>query len=107
MDFQHYSQPLGVPRSATQADIKKAFRKLAREHHPDRNAGDKSAEKGFKDVNEGHAVLSGPEKRKQYDTLGANWDQFQRSGGGAADPFGPGSPFAGFGGAGGQAGQAG
>ena len=59
---------------ATQADIKKAFRKLAREHHPDRNAGDKAAEKRFKDVNEANAVLSDPDKRKQYDLLGANWD---------------------------------
>ena len=110
MEYRDYYEILGVPRSASQADIKKAFRKLAREHHPDRNAGDKSAEKRFKDVNEANAVLSDPEKRKQYDTLGANWDQFQRAGGGGADPFGPGSPFAGFagfGGAGGQAGQAG
>ena len=99
------------PGSASQADIKKAFRKLAREHHPDRNAGDKAAEKRFKDVNEANAVLSDPEKRKQYDLLGANWDQFQRAGGGSggADPFGPGGPFAGFGSAavGRRAGRAG
>lgn len=98
MEYRDYYQILGVPRTATQAEIKKAFRKLAREHHPDRNPGDKSAEKRFKDVNEAHAVLSDPAKRKQYDLLGANWDQFQRAGGtqSGADPFGPGGPFAGF-----------
>ena len=52
MEYRDYYEILGVPRSASQADIKKAFRKLAREHHPDRNAGDKAAEKRFKDVNE-------------------------------------------------------
>ena len=110
MEYRDYYETLGVPRTASQAEIKKAFRKLAREHHPDRNAGDKAAEKRFKDVNEANAVLSDPEKRKQYDLLGANWDRFQGAGGGGADPFGPGSPFAGFagfGGAGGQGGQAG
>ena len=104
MEYRDYYEILGVPRSASQADIKKAFRKLAREHHPDRNAGDKAAEKRFKDVNEANAVLSDPDKRKQYDLLGANWDQFQRGGGSTgADPFGPGGPFAGFAGFGGGA----
>ncbi len=107
MEYRDYYEILGVPRSATQAEIKKAFRKLARDHHPDRNQGDKAAERRFKDINEANAVLSDPDKRKQYDTLGANWDQFQRAGGGGADPFGPGSPFAGFGGGAGQAGQTG
>ncbi|HEX5828427.1 MAG TPA: J domain-containing protein [Candidatus Limnocylindrales bacterium] len=109
MEYRDYYAILGVPRSASQADIKKAFRKLAREHHPDRNPGDKAAEKRFKDVNEANAVLSDPDKRKQYDVLGSNWDQFQRAGGGRgdADPFGPGGPFAGFGGAAGGAGASG
>ncbi len=112
MEYRDYYQILGVPRGASQAEIKKAFRKLAREHHPDRNPGDKAAEKRFKDVNEAHAVLSDPDKRKQYDLLGANWDQFQRAGAGrGGDPFGPGSPFAGFdfggGGGGGTRGQTG
>ncbi len=112
MDYRDYYQILGVPRSASQADIKKAFRKLAREHHPDRNPGDKGAEQRFKDLNEANAVLSDPEKRTQYDALGANWEQYQRAGGGrpgaaGGDPFGPGGPFAGFGGAGGTGGAAG
>ncbi len=111
MEYRDYYQTLGVPRSATPADIKKAFRKLARELHPDRNPGDKAAERKFKDVNEANEVLSDPEKRKQYDLLGANWEQYQRAGGSraGADPFGPGGPFANFnfGGAGGGAGAPG
>ena len=103
MEYRDYYEILGVPRSATQAEVKKAFRKLAREHHPDRNPGDAKAERRFKDVNEANTVLSDPDKRKQYDTLGARWDQFQGTGGGrgAADPFGPGGPFAGWGAGGG------
>jgi curved DNA-binding protein len=97
MEYRDYYEILGVPRSASQADIKKAFRKLARAHHPDRNPGDAAAEKRFKDVNEANAVLSDAEKRKQYDLLGSNWEQFQRGGGGrGADPFAPGGPFAGY-----------
>lgn len=110
MDYRDYYQILGVPRTASAAEIKKAFRKLAREHHPDRNPGDAAAERRFKDVNEANAVLSDPDKRKQYDALGANWEQFQRAGGQPGDPFGPGGPFAGWGaggaaGAGGQSGN--
>jgi len=101
MEYKDYYQTLGVPRTASQAEIKKAFRRLAREHHPDVKPGDKSAEQRFKDVNEANEVLSDPAKRKQYDVLGTNWDAYARAGGRAgADPFGPGSPFAGFGGSG-------
>jgi curved DNA-binding protein len=96
MEYRDYYKALGVPRTASQAEIKKAFRKLAREHHPDRNAGDKDAERRFKDINEAHAVLGDVDKRKRYDALGADWDAFQRAGGQSADPFGAGGPFEGF-----------
>src|SRR2546430_9905445 len=98
MEYKDYYETLGVPRTATQAEIKKAFRKLAREHHPDVRPGDATAEDRFKDVNEAHAVLSDPAKRRQYDTLGANWGASTRGGG---DPFGPGGPFADYAGYGG------
>jgi curved DNA-binding protein len=95
MEYRDYYKTLGVPRGASQADIKKAYRKLARQHHPDRNAGDKAAERRFKDVNEANAVLGDADKRKQYDALGANWEAFSRAGAGGASPFGAGGPFAG------------
>ena len=94
MEYKDYYAILGVPKTATQADIKKAYRKLARELHPDTNK-DPDAEKRFKEANEAQAVLSDPEKRKQYDELGANWQAYQQAGfgsGGATD-------WAGFGGA--------
>jgi curved DNA-binding protein len=101
-EFQDYYRTLGVPRSATQADIKKAFRKLARESHPDRHPGDSGAERRFKEINEANAVLSDPAKRAKYDQFGRDWEAYSRAGaaaGGAGqDPFGPGGPFAGFGG---------
>src|SRR4029453_15422425 len=93
--FQDYYQTLGVPRTASQADIKKAYRKLARESHPDRKPGDKAGEARFKQAKGANEVLSDPEKRKRYDQLGANWKAYEGAGGG--DPFGPGGPFAGFG----------
>ena len=90
MEYKDYYQTLGVPKSASQAEIKKAFRKLARQHHPDVTKGDAASEKRFKELNEAHAVLSDPEKRKQYDTLGANWEAFAQAGaagGTQSDPF--------------------
>lgn len=98
MEYRDYYATLGVPRTASQADVKKAFRKLARQHHPDVNKGDAAAEKRFKDVNEAYAVLSDPEKRKAYDTLGANWEAYQRAGAGAGGAGRGADPFGGFGG---------
>ncbi len=99
MEYKDYYAVLGVPRTASQTEIKKAYRKLAREHHPDAKPGDSASERRFKDVNEANAVLSDPQKRKQYDALGANWEAFSRAGAGAG---GAGNPFAGFAGFGGQ-----
>lgn len=98
VDYRDYYKVLGVDRGATQAEIKRAFRKLARQHHPDLKPGDAAAERQFKEINEANAVLSDPDKRRRFDELGANWDAYQAGAGAAgADPFGPGSPFAGFG----------
>jgi curved DNA-binding protein len=68
-----YYEVLGIPRGASQKDVQKAFRKLARALHPDVNPGDKSAERRFKEVSEANDVLSDPEKRKLYDRFGADW----------------------------------
>jgi curved DNA-binding protein len=109
MEYKDYYEILGVPRTASQSEIRKAFRKLARKHHPDVNTGDPAAERRFKDVNEAHTVLSDPEKRKTYDAVGANWEAYSRAGAGAGagSPFGQGSPFGGFGWAGGAPGGGG
>jgi DnaJ-class molecular chaperone len=103
MEYRDYYATLGVPRNASQADIKKAFRKLARQHHPDVNTGDAAAERRFKEISEANEVLSDPEKRKLYDQLGSNWQAYQQAGtagrgGRAGQPYGG---FAGFPGGGG------
>jgi curved DNA-binding protein len=104
MDYKDYYKILGVSKSADQDEIKKAFRKLARQHHPDANKGDKKSEEKFKEINEAYEVLSDPEKRKMYDRLGSNFREYQRAGGNASDydwsQWTQGSPGAGTGGAG-------
>src|SRR5438093_5012231 len=73
VQYKDYYEVLGVPRTASEADIKKAFRKLAREYHPDVAKNTKQAEEKFKEVNEAYEVLGDPAKRKKYDELGHNW----------------------------------
>src|SRR6185369_3909659 len=73
--YKDYYESLGVARGASDAEIKKAFRKLAREYHPDVAKDKKKAEEKFKEINEAYEVLSDPAKRKKYDELGPNWKQ--------------------------------
>lgn len=99
MEYRDYYATLGVPRTASQPEIKKAYRKQARRHHPDVNTSDASAEARFKEVNEAYDVLGDPQKRKLYDQLGANWESYQRAGTGGPGGFpggggGAGGPFA-------------
>jgi curved DNA-binding protein len=81
MEYKDYYKTLGVERSASDADIKKAYRKLAMKYHPDQNQGDKKSEEKFKDINEAYQVLSDSKKRERYDQLGDSYFQHQQSGG--------------------------
>ncbi|MGD2205282.1 MAG: J domain-containing protein [Anaerolineae bacterium] len=85
MEYRDYYKILGVDKNATEKDIKQAFRRLARQHHPDVNPDDPRAEERFKEINEAHEVLSDPEKRQKYDRLGADWQRFQQRGGRPGD----------------------
>ena len=109
MEYKDYYKVLGVDKKASPADIKKAYRTLAVKHHPDKNQGNKAAEEKFKLANEANEVLSNPEKRKKYDELGDNWQQyeqghnqakgnpFNRAGGyDGGEPFGSQSDFSDF-----------
>lgn len=91
MDYKDYYKILGVAKTATDKEIKAAYRKLARKFHPDVNQGDAKAEARFKEVNEAHEVLSDPDKRRRYDELGSDWSRYQSAPpGGGYGPFGGG-----------------
>jgi curved DNA-binding protein len=108
MDYHDYYKTLGVERNATEAEIKKAYRKLARQHHPDINPGNQAAENKFKEITEAYEVLSDKEKREKYDRFGRDWQRYQQGGGGAGGfdwgsyAGGGGSPFGGTAGASGD-----
>lgn len=80
MDYKDYYKILGVDRKASDDDIRKAYRKLAKQHHPDYNPNNKQAEDRFKEINEAYEVLSDPKKRSHYDRLGSDYSQWQRRG---------------------------
>ena len=104
MAKRDYYEILDVAKGATAEEIKKAYRKLAQQYHPDKNPGDKSAEQRFKEINEAYTVLSDADKRAKYDRFGSQWEQYARTGGrpedfdwgrwgGASGAPGQGSPY--------------
>ena len=80
MEYKDYYQILGISRNASPQDVRKAYRKLAMQYHPDRNPGDKQAEERFKEINEAYQVLSDSQKRAHYDRLGSEYSNWQRRG---------------------------
>src|SRR5271157_1306534 len=104
VQYKDYYETLGVPRTASADELKKSFRKLARQYHPDVAKDKKKSEERFKEINEAYEVLSDPEKRKKYDELGAHWKsgaEFRPPGaGGHGFRGGPGAEEFEFGGTG-------
>lgn len=82
MEYKDYYRILGISKNASQEDIKKAYRKLAIQYHPDKNIDNKQAEERFKEIGEAYEVLKDPDKRRRYDQLGANWKNYQNAGAG-------------------------
>jgi curved DNA-binding protein len=88
MEYKDYYKTLGIEKTATADEIKKAYRKLAKKYHPDKNPGSKPSEEKFKEVSEANEVLRDPEKRKKYDQLGSNWKNYENAGPGGGSGYG-------------------